>query len=295
MTEEARRRGCRDADGLAFPNLSPLETEHKTTVSSSLPPGVTIMAVSKTPRAFNSFICQSCRQRLLPQSTRTFSTTPVRKADANDSALAGLAGLSSSINSTNRRKGFNSPGRPTANPTRYTDILDQGPADSESFFTDQASRNLNPTQDEKPHRLHVLATKHNTHITFVQPPRAASQTASSGISRTSASAADQKKMIDVLFSVSAGNINFRKAGRGSYDAAYQLAAYAFKQMKEKGMMSGVRKVEVVLRGFGAGREAVTKAMLGAEGRDFRGRISAVVDATRLKLGGPRSKKPRRLG
>ncbi|KAI7297576.1 hypothetical protein KC315_g18399, partial [Hortaea werneckii] len=76
---------------------------------------------------------------------------------------------------------------------------------------------------------------------------------------------------------------------------YQLAAYVLKQIKEKGMLGDVKKLEVVLRGFGAGREAVTKALLGAEGVDVRKRISAVVDATRLKLGGPRSKKPRRLG
>ena len=43
------------------------------------------------------------------------------------------------------------------------------------------------------------------------------------------------------------------------------------------------------------REAVTKALLGTEGRNIRTKITAVVDATRLKQGGPRSKKPRRLG
>jgi small subunit ribosomal protein S11 len=61
------------------------------------------------------------------------------------------------------------------------------------------------------------------------------------------------------------------------------------------MLVGHTKLEVVLRGFGAGREAVTKALLGAEGSLIRGRIVGVVDATRLKQGGPRSKKPRRLG
>jgi len=147
----------------------------------------------------------------------------------------------------------------------------------------------------KPHRLHVLATKHNTHLTFVQAPRPASQTASSGISSTNASSQDQKKMVDVLLSLSAGNIGFRKAGRGSYDAAYQLAAFALKQIKEKGMLRDMQKLEVVMRGFGAGREAVTKVLLGSEGRDVRDRISAVVDATRLKIGGTRSPRPRRLG
>lgn len=66
-------------------------------------------------------------------------------------------------------------------------------------------------------------------------------------------------------------------------------------MEERGIWRGVDKLEVVLRGFGAGREAVTKAIMGSEGRNARPKISAVVDATRLKQGGPRSKKPRRLG
>ncbi|KAF2171565.1 hypothetical protein M409DRAFT_63786 [Zasmidium cellare ATCC 36951] len=146
-----------------------------------------------------------------------------------------------------------------------------------------------------PHRLHVYATKHNTHITFVQPAKSAAQTVSSGISGTSSSSADQKKQIDVLLSLSTGNIGFRKAGRGSYDAAYQLAAFVLKQIQDKGMTRDIQKLEVVLRGFGAGREAVSKVLLGTEGRHIRGRITSVVDATRLKQGGPRSKKPRRLG
>ena len=102
-------------------------------------------------------------------------------------------------------------------------------------------------------------------------------------------------MVDVLLSLSTGNIGFRKAGRSSYDAAYQLTAFALKQMKEKGMISDIEKLEIVMRGFGSGREAVTKAILSAEGRLIRRKISAVVDATRLKIGGTRSPRPRRLG
>ncbi|TKA28641.1 hypothetical protein B0A50_02968 [Salinomyces thailandicus] len=255
------------------------------------------MAASTTSRASTSFVCQVCRHRL-PRAPfhRAFSSTALRPADSpsqgNDGALAGLGALSSSIN---RRKGFNNAAGTTANPNSYLSILDQEAVDTDTLLGEPFSHNLNAAYDKKPHRLHVLATKHNTHLTFVQPPRPASQTASSGISRTSASAAEQKKMIDVLLSLSTGNLNFRKAGRGSYDAAYQLTAYVLKQIKEKGMLADVNKLEVVLRGFGAGREAVTKALLGAEGVDVRRRISAVVDATRLKLGGPRSKKPRRLG
>ena len=133
----------------------------------------------------------------------------------------------------------------------------------------------------QPHRMHVYATKHNTHITFTQPPKK--------------DPANPGKQVDVLMSLSAGNIGFKKAGRGSYDAAYQLAAFVLKQIQERGLMRDLQSLEVVMRGFGKGREAVTKALLGSEGYLVRNKISSVKDATRLKFGGSRSPKPRRLG
>jgi small subunit ribosomal protein S11 len=164
------------------------------------------------------------------------------------------------------------------------------------LFGDDATRNLDASrQGQGAHRFHVYATKHNTHITLVQPPRPASETASLRLAGAKTNAADQKKMVDTLMSLSAGNIGFKKAGRGSYDAGFQLAAFVLRQMTEKGMMRNMKGLQVVLRGFGAGREAVTKALLGSEGRIVRKHITSVVDATRLKQGGPRGKKPRRLG
>jgi small subunit ribosomal protein S11 len=246
------------------------------------------MAAPSGPRALKSFLCQTCRQRLLPTaSRRPFTTTSALRADE-------LAYLSGASRLQQRRNNNNTT---TTASTGIQSVLDGEPGNLDSFLAPGAplGGNFKRNADEKPCRLHVYATKHNTHITFCQPPKPASQTASSNISSTSASAADQKKMVDVLLSVSAGNLNFRKAARGSYDAAYQLAAFALKQIKEKGMLRGVTKIDVILRGFGAGREAVTKVILGSEGREIRGRIHAVMDATRLKLGGPRSKKPRRLG
>ena len=121
------------------------------------------------------------------------------------------------------------------------------------------------------HHLHVYATKHNTHLTLTSITR------------------------DPILSLSAGNIGFRKAARGTYDAAYQLAAYTLRTMQEKGHLGKIGGLEVVLRGFGPGREAVTKVLLGAEGRYVRGKILKVTDGTRLKFGGTRSPKPRRLG
>ncbi|KAF2471909.1 translational machinery component [Lindgomyces ingoldianus] len=126
-------------------------------------------------------------------------------------------------------------------------------------------------EEEPRHHLHIYATKHNTHITLTKPNR------------------------NALISVSCGNIGFRKAGRGTYDAAYQLAAFVMSRIQDKGLLVDIQKMEVIYRGFGPGREAVTKAILGSEGRKIRDKIIRLSDATRLKFGGTRSPAPRRLG
>ena len=98
-----------------------------------------------------------------------------------------------------------------------------------------------------------------------------------------------------MIAVSTGNLGFRKANRGTYDAAYQLGAYMMKRIRDNGLLTKIEKLELVLRGFGDGREAIKKILLGQEGMGLRPRIVRVTDATRLKFGGTRSKKPRRLG
>ncbi|KAI9050806.1 hypothetical protein LZ554_004925 [Drepanopeziza brunnea f. sp. 'monogermtubi'] len=137
-------------------------------------------------------------------------------------------------------------------------------------------------------QLHVYATRHNVHITVVRPPnwyhpQTGKRYPEKGNNRT------------VALSLAAGNLGFRKAGRKHYDSAFQLASYVMGRMHESGMSAWIDQLEVFLRGFGAGREAVTKALLGTEGRYLRGKVVKVSDATRLKFGGTRSKKPRRLG
>ena len=130
----------------------------------------------------------------------------------------------------------------------------------------------------KPHRLHIYATKHNTHITLTRGNR------------------------EPLISVSAGNIGFKKAARGSYDAAYQLGMFVIGRITNQGLLGPgypgkggpVKDLEVVLRDFGPGRQAVTKLLLGAEGAALRSRVLRVMDSTRIKFGGTRSPNPRRL-
>jgi len=141
-----------------------------------------------------------------------------------------------------------------------TSVLD-GPTTS-ARDTDEA---------EGEYHLNVFSHKHNTHITVSKPNR------------------------DVMVSMSCGNLGFRNTQRGSYDAAYQLGAYVLDRMHQKGLHRKIQNMVVTLRGFGQGREAMTKLLLGNEGRLLRHTIRRVADGTRLKFGGTRSRKQRRLG
>ena len=59
-------------------------------------------------------------------------------------------------------------------------------------------------------------------------------------------------------------------------------------------MRDVENIEVLLRGYGPGREAFQKAILGTEGRLLKHKVKKVTDGTRLKFGGCRSRQVRRL-
>jgi small subunit ribosomal protein S11 len=137
-----------------------------------------------------------------------------------------------------------------------------------SLYDDMA---IEPEQSEEPYHFHVYSTKHNTHITVTKPNR------------------------DAIISMSCGNLGFKKSQRKTYDSAYQLGAYVVDKLNQIGVAKDIHKLEVVLRGFGHGREAVTKVLLGTQGKILRNKITRVADSTRLKFGGTRSKKPRRLG
>lgn len=124
--------------------------------------------------------------------------------------------------------------------------------------------------EEEPYHFHVLAHKHNTHITVTKPNR------------------------DAIISLSCGNIGFRKARRKNYDAAYQLTVYVLERLYDAGWDTKINRLEVVLRGFGMGREAASKVLLGSEGARLKDKIIRVSDATRIKFGGTKSKNPRRI-
>lgn len=213
-------------------------------------------------------ISNSSPRRAEDNPTNTADISPTKKLSAifqSQVASREAAGRSN----PQEGQGVQTIGDTTALLKRYKISQTASPDPFERFLDPSTNLPLDPVQP--PHGFYVYATKHNTHITLTRPSR------------------------DPILSVAAGNIGFKKAARGSYDAAYQLAAYVMGRIQEQGLMAQIHQLEVVLRGFGAGREAVTKALLGSEGRNIRGRVVRVTDATRLKFGGTRSPKPRRLG
>lgn len=153
----------------------------------------------------------------------------------------------------------------------YNNIYRRGGEEREQSVDEKNTILSTISQMKKPHRLHVYSHKHNTHITLSDGNR------------------------QPIISVSAGNIGFRKANRGSYDAAYQLGSYVMGRIKQRGLLAQIEGIELILRDFGQGREAIQKILLGTEGTFVRDKIVRVMDATRLKFGGVRSRRPRRLG
>ncbi|CCU75454.1 unnamed protein product [Blumeria hordei] len=137
-------------------------------------------------------------------------------------------------------------------------------------------------------QIHVYAHRHNVHITVARPPAWRHPV-------TGKVYGDNPPSRSVALSLSAGRLGFKHSGRKHYDSAFQLATYVMARMQESGINSYIEKLEVYLRGFGAGREAVTRVLLGMEGRHIRKKIVKVADSTRLKFGGTRSANPRRLG
>ncbi|KAF2761548.1 translational machinery component [Pseudovirgaria hyperparasitica] len=137
-------------------------------------------------------------------------------------------------------------------------------------------RGMDVTQSlvgEQPaHCLHIYSHKHNTHITLTDPKH------------------------EAIINVSTGNLGFRKSGRKTFDAGYQLAAFVLNKIAgNNSLRENMKQVHLSFRGFGQGREGATKAIVGTEGMVIRNKVRKVTDVTPIAHGGPRGSKPRRLG
>ncbi|KAI8945002.1 hypothetical protein F4801DRAFT_152305 [Xylaria longipes] len=207
------------------------------------------------------------------QPVRTFSQTCLRQQDekppaARQSLLSRLSANAQSRTASPRQTSMADVQKVLATKTISRAM---GPNGGNSILGDSEGTREDWGPDYEPFHFHIYAHKHNTHITVTKPNR------------------------NAIVSMSAGNIGFKKSKRGTYDAAYQLCAYVLDKLNQGGWHRKITSLEVVLRGYGTGREAATKVLLGNEGRLLRPFIKKVSDGTRLKFGGTRSPRPRRLG
>ena len=126
------------------------------------------------------------------------------------------------------------------------------------------------TKANRPHRMHIRATRNNTLITFTMPTG------------------------EPLANASGGTVGFKKAGRSGYEAGYRAALDVFARIHANRARWGVDSIEMLWNGFGQGREAVFRALMANEGEAVRGLVHVMTDKTPLKIGGVRPKKRRML-
>lgn len=212
-------------------------------------------------------LCHNCRKIFLPtlSHNRLFTQDHKNRARFTEDIFAGLDELQETPAKPSKTGFAEGVSAALASATSKLGI---GPRNSNPDSLD--GNFLDADAEPPPHHLHVFSTKHNCHITLT----------------------DGK--LQPLISVSAGNIGFRKAARGSYEAAFQLGAYVMARIDKQGFIKDIHSLEIILRDFGPGREAFTKILMGSDGKSIRDRVVRVMDSTKLKFGGTRSKKPRRL-
>ncbi|KXH65428.1 hypothetical protein CSAL01_08817 [Colletotrichum salicis] len=208
---------------------------------------------------------------------RPFSQTTTQRADdAKKGGQELLAAMYGSRSTSTPASTMPATGSPSHNQTMLLQSLNKaaGKKSPEGGLSSGGSGldDLVPEQEDllEPYHMHIYSHKHNTHVTVTKPDRGA------------------------IISLSTGNIGFKKSKRKGYDAAYQLTAYVLERLNYAGWQKKINKLEIVLRGFGVGRDAAVKVLMAPEGKLWRSKVIRVADSTRLKFGGTRSKNPRRV-
>ncbi|KAI9496063.1 hypothetical protein BDB00DRAFT_811538 [Zychaea mexicana] len=136
-------------------------------------------------------------------------------------------------------------------------------SDSDNFDMGLLARSLAHVTQEF-HQLHINATPNNTILTLTRPNGSP------------------------LITTSGGSAGFKKAARSGYEAAHQAAIQLLEKKQSKNLQ--VNNIHIILKGFGAGREAAFKALIAGE----KWNVKRLTDATPVPFGGCRPKKARRL-
>src|SRR3989338_9104361 len=90
---------------------------------------------------------------------------------------------------------------------------------------------------------------------------------------------------NALFASSSGALGFKGAKKGTPFASAKIAEF----LADKAKNVGIKEVDVVIKGVGAGRESGIRT-LASKGIE----ISAIKDVTPIPHNGPKPKKPRRV-
>ncbi|GAA6059423.1 hypothetical protein JCM10212_003655 [Sporobolomyces blumeae] len=165
----------------------------------------------------------------------------------------------------------------------------QQPSSTPSLRTSSAPSPYSPVGGRRgprlsqPYKLHVYSTRNNTILTLSTSP-------------AGADAGPQDPHVPIAW-VTAGSAGYKGAARGTYDAAVEVTLKMFQKVKdliEPPVLAGGQKkkaagpapteLEVVWKGFGQGRDAVFRTLMGAEGDEIRSLVKRVTDATPLKIG-----------
>lgn len=118
------------------------------------------------------------------------------------------------------------------------------------------------------YHLHVFSSPNNTRLTLTN------------------------RVHEPVLVVTAGMLGYTNVRRSTYEAAHNTMLNMMDRMRARKIVPS--DLEIVYKGFGQGRDAVTKCLLGLEGQWLRPKVSIVRDKTPLKYGGTRGRKQRRL-
>ncbi|KAL8292986.1 hypothetical protein RQP46_000680 [Phenoliferia psychrophenolica] len=228
--------------------------------------------------------------RRTPLASRALSTAPEQTSSAPTSAPA-AASAASILPAAFRSQTPNPPSSTTPSSTTPTTRF------SSSASTYVPTNFSSARREYNPYKLHVFSTRNNTILTLTHTPGFTSPT----------SIADQASSAphNPVAWVSGGSAGYKGAARGTYDAAVEVSLRMIKKVEELvdppiGSGGQKRKVkspaptelEVIWKGFGQGRDAVFRSLMGGEGEKIRHLVKRVTDATPLKIGGTRAKKRR---
>lgn len=264
---------------LAFNGIISAQTPHRTnTMSRSL-----VKRLATRPRLTQrapaasfqltrpiSSTAVRCDQDKTP--TQPDTEAPAKRTGHTESLLESIYGKSkiTSAESSPAANAMNNLSQSAIFQALNTSRIDTSSISGNSTASESYSAPIVRDDDLEPYHFHVFAHKHNTHVTVTKPNR------------------------EPIISMSCGNIGFKKSRRKGFDPGYSITKYVIERLTHNGWPLKMRRVELVLRGFGGGRDGAIKVLMSPEGKIIRDKIVRVADSTRIKFGGTRSPKARRL-